>query len=888
MLRPALLFAALLLFHDDARAQLGRRWKDAEIAPLGKSLAAYLEARASALGVDKAKSDLAKNLEDLRRSSDGLDPLRQPLDLQRALVLSHDLTRIQVNKSKVSSEVYSDSNLDGAGLNYAYLVPKDYDPAQKTYPLILAIPDEGETPAEHIRGRWEAREIQEGAIMVAVSMPKNQGEWARVSVNGRPGGLSYVLTGLRMACERFAVDFDRIYVVGRGKGVPAAIAAGNYSPQRFAGILGRAGDAGEIGPENFGNLPTWFAGAGARASAFEEASRAAGHANCTLVPTGTEQELWAWIQQHPRKANPESVTVVPGDPFPTRAYWVAVAPSATYARASATLDRDKRTIQIQAEGVSQVTLYLNDALIGLDQPLHVVCNGVERTVLPTRQLPTTLDLLLDGTSDAGCMYVAQAIVPTSADAPTAAAASEPAKDPEFEKGLSEADGQVDKLWQLYLWCKSTQRDAKGTLLLQHVLRLAPDNTDAHTALGHKLSKGLWFTTKAASDRFLRSQDPVEAAKKGHIEFKSLWMHPEERALVGKGWVKEQETGLWITPADKKRLTEGWARQDTEWIAPSETARLDEGLWKVDGEWVDLKTANERHARIDSMWKIPSADVLLYSTTDRDTCMKALAQMSRAINDLRKVFGGEPVLPLRVAMLHDEEQYDRFAFGDPDGRRRATHAGRLQVVHSAFFAESWFPRVEGKFEFSGMGACYWDPLVPNGDSFGLHSARLAVGFSYVEALDPSPKAVRQALTNGPQAGYYAAYQAEKMLPAWLRWGGAVYAERFFNDELVAADGDAWWARKWSLENLTRMGGMQSLADILAFKLDPENRDASLRMLIQAGLVVSFIVDGNCAPVNAAHAEFKAGIAMGKVRPGDVKALTDALVAHEKELRAYAGM
>lgn len=889
MIRFALLLAVLCQLATGGIAQSDRRWKDAELAPLGKSLGAYLEARASALGIEKAKSDLAKSLGDLRRASDGADPLRQPADLQRALVLSRDIAKLTVNKGKVSQDVFTDCSLDGKGLDFAYLLPKDYDAAQKGYPLLLLIPDEGESPAEHIRNFWISRDILENALLVAVAMPKNQGEWARVMVNGRPGGLSYVLTGLRMATERFAVDPDRVYVIGRGKGVPAAIAAGNYSPHRFAAVLGRAGDAGDIGPENFSNLPTWFSGAGARASTFQETARSAGHDNCEIDATGTEKELWAWIQKHARQSNPKSVTVVPGDPFPTHAYWMRVAPSATFARARGTLDRATNSVTIQAEGVSHVTLYLNDALLDLDKPLRIVCNNVERRLLAPRNLQTMLDLLLDGSSDAGAVYVAQAVVPTAADPGGAATLSAPAAgDAEFASAFQAAGNQVDKLWDLSQWCKSTQRDAQSELVLRRLIRFAPDHENARAALGHQFEKGQWFTTQAALDRFKRSQDPVIAAAKGHIEFKSLWMHPQERAPAGKGWVKEQESGWWITPADRKRLTEGWARQDLEWISPQETPRLDEGLWRVEGEWVDLTTANERHARIDGMWRIPSADVWLHSTADRDTCTKALVHMSRAMEDLRKVFGAEPMLPLRVAMLRDEEQYDRFAFGDPDGRRRATHAGRLQAVHSAFFAESWFPRVEGKLEFSGMGVCYWDALVPNGDLFGVHSARLAAGLSYGEALDPSPKAVRQAQGSGPQPGYYAAYQAEKALPAWLRWGGAVYAERFFRDDKVAAGGDPWWARAWSLDNLKRAGGMRPLAEILAFPIDPENRKGSQKLLIEAGLVVAFIVDGNCAPVNAAHAEFKTALAAGKLHPNDVKALTEAVLAHEAEMHAFAGL
>ncbi len=886
MLAKVLCCALLLLQAAAAPQSSVRRWNDIELAPLAKSLDAYFEARSLGLGIENAKSEVTKALDALRRASAGQDPLRKPADMQRARALARDLSKVKVEKGKVTQDLFTDCNLEGKGLAFAYWVPKEYDPAQKVYPLIFAIPDENETPAEHLRSNWMLREIQDGAILVAVQMPKSQGEWGKVSVNGRPGGLSYVMTGLRMATERFALDFDRIYVAGRGKGVSAALAAGNYSPQRFAGVLGRAGDASELGPENFSNLPTLLIGGGARASAFLDSVRKAGFDNCTLERSGGEKEMWDWMSKQARTAYPKSATVVPGDPFPTRAYWLRVAPSALKPRATATIDRDENKVSIRAEGVSSVTLYLNDALLDLDKPLLIECNGTERSVRVNRSVQEVLDLMLEGMSEPGAFYVAQTSVPTNAEATIATPRIAAAPDPEFESALLATRDDVEKLWQLFLWCKSTQREVLGLRVLPRIVRRDPNHELARAALGHKFSKGHWFTTQAAFERFESSQDPVRAAQLGQIEFKSLWMHPEERALVGKGWVKEQETGLWITPADRKRLAEGWTRQGLEWISPIETAAMDVGLWKVDGEWIDLDTANQRRSRIDAMWRIPDADVLLSSTTDMATGQAALLQMRRAIADLRKVFGAQPLLPLAVAMLRDEAQYDQFAFGEHDGRRRATHAGRLHTIHSAFFAESWFLRNEGKLEFAGQGVCYWDALQDGGNLYGVHAARLALGLSYVAALDPSPKAVQKALASGPQGGYFAAYESEKSLPAWLRWGAAVYGERFFQDELVAEGADPWWARKWSLENLARLGGLAPLSEILACKLDPDAREASLRLLIEAGLVVSFIVDGDCAPVRAAHAEFKAALVSGSLHVKYVKALTDALIAHEQELRAYS--
>ena len=883
---PALLLLALGLLSSPARAQEARRFSDEELGRLGASLSAYTEARTSAVGLQEARTELIKSLAELRASDEGRDPLGRPADLGRAAWLSREFGRREPRAGKVASETFSFGGSGTRGLSFAYRLPKEYDPDEGAYPLILAIPDEGQRPEEHLRANWLLRDILDGVILVCPEMPADREEWGRVMVNGRPGGLCHVLTVLRVAGERFAVDFDRVFVAGRGKGVPAAMAAGNYGPQRFAGVIGRSGDAGDLGPENFSNLPTYFAGAGAKATAFQEAVEQAGFDNCVLQPAGSEEDLWNWIRDNSRTAAPTSVTVVPGDPFPTRAYWLRIAPTATDAHATATLDRGENAIRIDGAGVSRATLYLNDALIDLDRPLRVVCNGTETIVRIERDLATTLDLLYEGVSDPGCAYVAEALFDLTGEAPVAQAAAR--DDAECDRRLAEAEGDVDRLWEVHLWCGSTERAARDRLVLGQLLRLDPAHEAARAALGHVREGDRWFTSTEALEVFRRSQDAEGARAKGHVEHKSLWMHPDERALASKGWVKDPETGQWLTPTDRKRLAKGWVRQDLEWIPPQEAARVDDGLWFVDGEWLDLATANRRHSRIDSMWRIPGAQVLLYSTADRDVSLRAMHHMGRAIEDLRRVFVAEPVLPLRVALLRSEEQYDRTAFGDPDGRRPPTHAGRLHVIRAGFFAESWFRRVEGVLEFAGMGVGYWDGLVPYGDLYGVHSARLALGLSYVDALDPSPKAVRGARKNGPQEGYYEAYEAEKQLPAWLRYGGGVYAERYFRDATVEQGGDPWWARSWSLDNLQSRGGLRGLGEVLAFRLDPDDREDGLKLLIEAGLVVAFVVDGDCEPVSGAHADLGRALVSGRLHANHVKALEEALAAHEAELRAFAGL
>ncbi len=878
------LLPAVLSVFASAAAPQDRRFDDEALQPLAARLASYAEARAASRGVDDARAALAAELEALATEEE--HPLARPSDLGRAVWLSKGYGEAKLKKGKVAEDVFEHGSFAGEGMELAYRVPKKYDARGASYPLILAIPARNETPAEHLRARWTLPAILDGAVLLCPEMPRDR-DWDRVMVAGRPGGLSHVLTALRFAAERFAVDFDRVYVVGHGKGVPAAVAVGNYGPQRFAGVAGRAGEPGEQGPENFSNLPTYFAGGGAKAAAFERAVRDAGFDNCRLAPTGDEQDLWDWIQANPRRTYPTRVTLAVGTPFPTRAYWLRVAPTASDARMTATIERGTNTVALDGHGVSHVTLYLNDALVDLDQPLRVLRNGAEQEVAVERGFLSTLDLLADGTSDAASVYVAEAVLELTEDA-IAPRDDAPPADEEYQERLAGAGLDVERLWELHLWCESTDRAAKGRAVLRRLLRVDPDHEAARQALGHLRSRGGWFVSRESFERFEEGQDEAAAKSRGYVKHKGVWMHPADRARASKGLVRDRETGLWLSAEERRKLAKGWVRQDLDWIPPEEAALADDGLWRVDGEWFDLRVANRRRAKIDSMWRIPLPAVLLHTTADRDVSLRAAEHMTRALADLRKVFGAEPELPLSAAVLRDEEQFDRFAFGDPDGRRRATHAGRRHLVHYGFFAESWFPPVEGKREFRGMGVCYWDTLAPHGDLYGVHSARLAIGLSYVDALDPSPKAVRGALPDGPGREYYDAYRAEKTLPEWLRYGGAVYAERFFEDTYVEGDGDRWWTRKWSVDNLKGRGGLRPLDEVFAFRLDPDDRDDALKLLIEAGLVVAFAVDGGCAPVDEAHAKLKAALASGRFRPSHAKELREAIGENRPALEAFAGL
>ena len=860
---------------------------DAALLPVGQAIEGYFAARDKGGDVDQAREAVSSALEAARAKAPKWDALRSCADLGRALELAQQARAEKLKDGAVRVETLNEGAFVHSGLEYALRLPKDYD-VQRRYPLLLSLPDAGEKPADHLRTHWTAASVRDSAIVVVPALPSDVEGWNAVAVRGKPGGIVHVLTTLRVASARFQVDPERVFVVGRGRSAPAAIAAANNSPQRFAGVITRAGEPGELGPQNFSNLPVLLISGGAQATKFEADAAALGFTDITSLAGGGEAELWDWAQRHPRRRFPAKVNLVPGEIFPSSVYWLRSASYNFDSRATVTLDRATNSATVEADGIWRLSLHLNDEMLDLEREIRVVVNGVESKHQVTRNLASALEWLREGFSDTRSVYSARLdldLVPPKVAGPSEPSAAEREA---FRAELAAAGADAKKLWELHLACKASSREYFAERVLQRLVRVAPNHAEARAALGHTQHGERWFASAAAAERERLRQDPTLAAARGWVKRKNGWAHPAEVALSAKGFVKDPTTGEWLDGADREKLGRGWLRQDLEWVAPAQAANVELGLWRVDGEWLTLAEASKRHASIDSMWRIPSHEIELLTTCERDTAAKAIEVMGRALVDLERVFGVEPLLPLTVALLREEEQYDRFAFGDVDGRRRATHGGRLYTIHYGYVAESWFPARDERRPTSGIGVGYWDAYVPNGDSYGVHSARLACGLSFVEALDPSPKAVKAALAGGPKAEFYAAYQAEKQLPAWLRYGGAVYAERYFKDTTVGEGGDPWWARKWSVQNIERVGDLDPLEQIFAFQLDPDQRDASRKLMNEAGLIVAFLVDGECAPVRAAHEDFKRALATNRLTPKVIAGLVEAVKANEAALRAFAGI
>ena len=410
MLRLAFLAAPLLCLSAVspaiAPAMDGPYLKDNDLKRLAKTFNDYIEASVAREGVLNAENEVEKALGKLGRKlrkAPVQDVLASPLDLGRALWMSREYGNKRVKFGSIQDGEYDVTVPGGDGpLKYAILAPADYDKGKKkSWPLVLCIPDVDENHRETLLENWADGDLHKEVILVCPEMPEDVDKW------GEMPGVGTMLILFRAIYEDWAIDYNQVFLAGRGAGVDAALSIAGKFPELFAGVIGRAGDAKHATSENFSNLPTWFSGGGSGVTAWAEAIKAEGWENCTVDPSGREKEILGWLNDTHRNGVPAEVTLVPGRPFPTRAYWVEVpAGDEDGGLVKARVERDSNTIHVEATLVPSVTLLFNDLLVDLSKPVKVVINGVEHTDLLPRSYRTCLKLIFRGTNDPGRIFVA--------------------------------------------------------------------------------------------------------------------------------------------------------------------------------------------------------------------------------------------------------------------------------------------------------------------------------------------------------------------------------------------------------------------------------------------------------------------------------------------------
>ena len=337
------------------------------------------------------------------RTLKGGDLLSYPADLGYVLYMANDYRAKERDIKRAIGKVSSQEFERGPRtIEYAIWTPENYRSQNGPYPLVLTIPDEVEDPEEHLTRHWMNTPAAETAVIACPKMPGNSDAW-------NSEGLAAAFLTMAGVQRSWAIDVDRVFVGGRGRGGEFGVSMANKFPKQFTGAFAWASDAGEgIEPLNLKHVPVYIAGGGSEATAYQERAKEAGVDSVTLDATGDAASIAAWMSDKVRAAYPTDVTVIPGETFPLDGYWLSFdpVPSGSEARVDGTYDPETNSVTITSKGVTEVTLYLSDAMLDLSKPVTVVANGAEVTKVFDRSVTQFLGFIESSKNDPGRIFVA--------------------------------------------------------------------------------------------------------------------------------------------------------------------------------------------------------------------------------------------------------------------------------------------------------------------------------------------------------------------------------------------------------------------------------------------------------------------------------------------------
>ncbi|MFQ5748815.1 MAG: hypothetical protein ACE5H3_05070 [Planctomycetota bacterium] len=320
-------------------------------AKISKDYEKALDAFSSA---DKASASVQKKLRD--------KPLFSLVsDWEAILDSARKFTTSGLRKGKVENASVGEET-------YGLRLPKSYRPTKASYPAILLLPDSGSAPMDAIQ-TLPADTLDQWVVIAPdlQDVPADQ----VLELKGR----TRILRSFGSAGLRIHLDRNRVFLLGQGSNASTAVTYAALLPHFFAA----AAVVGDEQPtEEQKNDLQWVP-----FQAFSDAGEAC---------------KW-FLDQKPRTAYPSSFQHTLTQPWAGRAYWVQALrfePSAADgkgkpARMKVAVDRGSNTIRLDCTNVYEVALYLNDEILDLSKPIHVVRNGTDFEYQATRSLSTLLN-----------------------------------------------------------------------------------------------------------------------------------------------------------------------------------------------------------------------------------------------------------------------------------------------------------------------------------------------------------------------------------------------------------------------------------------------------------------------------------------------------------------
>lgn len=206
---------------------------------------------------------------------------------------------------------------------------------------------------------------------------------------------------IQLAVAKEGVNPNKVYIIGYSAGGDGVYQLAPRMAYRFAAASMMAGHPNEASPLGLRNLP-FAIHVGALDDAFDRNKKAAewkaslealhakdpdGYIHQVVLHEGKghwmgfqeAKEAFPFMFKYTRRAIPERVVWVQDDVHHERFYWLGVPKALiqTGGEVIATYERAANTVHIEKSYAAKVRLYLNDAMLNLDNPVIVMYNGKE-------------------------------------------------------------------------------------------------------------------------------------------------------------------------------------------------------------------------------------------------------------------------------------------------------------------------------------------------------------------------------------------------------------------------------------------------------------------------------------------------------------------------------
>jgi hypothetical protein len=419
------LLPAMPLAEDLPRSAIAER----ELEKCAKDVQAFFTAMDEDDRGDKqdALDSIRDTMEKAGKRAKVTDILQHPGDWEFMLESAKPADR--AIKAKIGKGFFAYTFIDQwseTGTACLLSVPKSYGKSDGFLPAIVGLaPPVGESGKQLIEKLVAQATATYGSVMDSAIIliplgpdtgsrspnPTELGEsWATDE------GLGVMFTCMRVLLERMQFDRSRVLLDGWGDaGIDAFRVVTGY-PSWFAGVINRGGDVGgeEMLLENLTGVPVLYVAAAGESrdvdtDVLEE--RLSGKSSLTVVEhegaaTAPSAEavtaIAEWVSERRRDLAPTTIHYKLGDLRFQSVNWLkamvinrranARPGDKDFPRIQAKVDPATNRIMIETVNVTELEVYLSDALVDLDKPVAIEVNGKE---MVKRVFPRSLQRMLE-------------------------------------------------------------------------------------------------------------------------------------------------------------------------------------------------------------------------------------------------------------------------------------------------------------------------------------------------------------------------------------------------------------------------------------------------------------------------------------------------------------